>query len=345
MIKFQTSILSFEIHSVNYYYPDYLPIFVSTRHKPIQLLNGLNDDITSTYNLLNDKEEFISPFSLLQFNEYLLVSHVSSLYFINIQDNSHITKIPLCPTKRSKNYQKGLIHSIDFNNHYLTCGSLSHSIGFYSLSSPSYPLEILLTDLPSSVIQLKWLNDDILLVNFRMFDYLYIYNVNDLSQPVCKLFRPGSTNQKLFFSVKLNWLCYGDTNGYLNAFNLALIPDLNSDVSSQNIDESDSELDLKPNYSFKLSNYSINSVNFHPNLNIISISCGNRIDVTGDSSDSDNDNYDSSNSDNDNDISDNDSDSDSSTQLVEKSLLPNSKQLQKPNIQLLDMNFLFENNQ
>lgn len=273
VIKCSTPILCSRIHSINYYNWELLPIFISSRHKPIQLLDGYTNKTHSHYPIV-DKDEFATPFDLYEYNNSLIASHNSSITFFNINDPNTQEEVKLSPTKASKNTQHGIISSIDINSTYLACASLSRSLGIYSLLN--YQLELLLTHLPQSVIQLKWINDNLIALNFRNHDYILIYDVNDLSEPVNSLHRLGSTNQNIYFHIKDNWLSVGDTNGQVLFY----------DLGSLSLDGSI----IQPTHSFAVANDVVSCVAFHPFVNMLAVSSGSRhIGEDSDSEDSEDD--------------------------------------------------------
>lgn len=251
---------------MNYYYSDQLPIFISTRDKPLQLINGLNGAIHSDYSLIKN-DSYLSSFDLFQIGDYLYSTTKSSIYKLNINNSNDICHYNL------KEYQSGIISSIDFNSLYIASGDLSNNLAIYTFD---FELILLLTDLPQSIIQLKWLSDSLILVNFRHFDYLYIYDINSPSTPLNYLFRPSNTNQNIYFDLYYNWLITGDSLGYLSSFNL----------SNLTLDG----LVYHPSHHSHISSDSINAISHHPHLPLLSLTSNSRkfSYVSSDSSDSDN---------------------------------------------------------
>lgn len=269
-LKSSTPIINFFIHSINFYYTDQLPIFLSTRDKPLQLLNGLNGAIHSSYNLIKN-DAFLSPFDLFQLGDSLFCSSKSSIYKFNINNSNDFECFNL------KQSQSGIISSIDFNSLYVASGDLSNNLAIYTLD---FDLVLLLTDLPQSIIQLKWLSESLIIINFRHFDYLYIYDINTPSAPLNYLSRPSNTNQNFYFDLYYNWLISGDKLGNISFFNLS---DLTLDGSL-----------FQPSHSLRLSSDSINSISHHPHLPLISLTSNSRkflynTSDSSDTSDSDND--------------------------------------------------------
>ncbi|ALC38186.1 WDR79 [Drosophila busckii] len=152
----------------------------------------------------------------------------------------------------------------------LTCGNWRGYIQHFDLRiSPKQGPLFTLGGHTAGITQLRYANDTSssgwqLFSGARKCPKLLQWDMRNYKQPLHEFQRTVDTNQRIQFDLQQNWLASGDTNGFLNVWNL-------QQLNSQ----------CKPKQ-YALHDDCCNGVSFHPNLPILATSSGQYHFLSGD---------------------------------------------------------------
>ncbi|RSH86125.1 uncharacterized protein EHS24_004353 [Apiotrichum porosum] len=271
--------------------PETFCFVASTRDSPVRLVDAGDGRIRASYPIVDHRERFISPHSFA-FNTTATKLYCGFENAIEVLDiaspgyhNSDRLKMGL--TRKEKGGQKGIISALAFSQHMpgaFAAGSFSGSVVLYDEDTGNRAAGHLYGVEGGGVTQLVYhpLDPNTIFVASRRSDSLQAYDLRDTSQPVARLERPTSTNQRIWFDVDPwgRWLASGDENGTVRIW----------DIGSPSYD---AVADLK------LHNDAVNSVQFHPFKPLLLTSAGSRaflqsedLELSSDESDSDSDSND-----------------------------------------------------
>jgi WD40 repeat protein len=197
--------------------PESCCFIASIKDHPAQLYDCSNDKVRHTYQTRDEFDQVYTPLTT-KFNlngSKLYCGGNSRLQIFDISGALEQT-FATSPSKKSKLGLKGLVSFISFNPDlsglYSACTFKGH-VGLYDERS-NQEYYILQDGSEQGCIQTSFTSDGrYLAVGYRNSDSIRIWDIRNTGEIIYKLHRSGSSNQRLYFTIKQDILYSGDLQG------------------------------------------------------------------------------------------------------------------------------------
>ncbi|KAJ1976958.1 hypothetical protein H4R34_003784 [Dimargaris verticillata] len=185
----------------NYYDPSTWCFLVSTRDHPMHLWDAYMGHVRCTYIAQDQREQVIAP-TATQFNLDATKIYGGFHNHIQIFDIARPGKsmdvIPITPTRRSQQGQKGLVSAIEFNPDHsglYAVATFANTVGLYSEKTNEL---LYLKKLPNGTGVTQAAASAI---SNRKHQQLYCWDIRNSGEFLYHLERPLYTNQRLVFDI------------------------------------------------------------------------------------------------------------------------------------------------
>ncbi|KAJ1953480.1 hypothetical protein IWQ62_005982 [Dispira parvispora] len=191
----------------NGYDPSTWCVLTTTRDHPLHLWDVYTGQLRASYRTENDREEILNSYAVafnLDGTKVCAGCDNHLLLFDVNRPGRECTRIPITPTRRSRQGQKGIISSIHFNpdkSGLYALGTFSNSVGLYD--SRDHHLHYLKKPPGGSgVTQVQFSPCGYYLyVATRTKQTIYCWDIRQTGRWIYDIDRPMRTNQRIYFDM------------------------------------------------------------------------------------------------------------------------------------------------
>ncbi|KAJ1657634.1 hypothetical protein IWQ61_002999 [Dispira simplex] len=191
----------------NGYDPSTWCVLTATRDHPLHLWDIYTGQLRASYRTENDREEILNPYAVafnLDGTKVCAGCDNRLLLFDVNRPGRECTRIPITPTRRSRQGQKGIISSIHFNpdrSGLYALGTFANSVGLYD--SRDHHLHYLKNPPGGSgVTQVQFSPCGYYLyVATRTKQTIYCWDIRQTGRWLYDICRQMRTNQRIYFDV------------------------------------------------------------------------------------------------------------------------------------------------